>query len=324
MRAVVYDRYGPPEQVLRLEDVDEPSIGDHDVLVRVRAASINSWDCDNLLGSPLLSRAGWGLSRPRHRILGADIAGDVVTVGGSVTRFRPGDQVFGDLSESGWGGFAEFASAHEGALERKPPELGYEQAAAMPQAGVMALQAVGRDDGRRGTGRRVLVNGAGGGVGTFAIQLARASAARVTGVDSTAKLDLMRSLGAETVIDYTKEDLGSVPERFDLIVDVIARRSMFVYRRLLAPGGRYIMIGGATNRIAQVLVFGAWGAITREKRMGLLVHRPNQDLGRLAALAVEGEIVPVIGATFELADVAQALRLVLDGRALGKVVVNVA
>lgn len=238
MRAVVYDRYGPPEQVLRLEDVDQPPVGEHDVLVRVRAASVNSWDCDNLLGRPLLSRAGWGISRPRHRVLGADVAGDVVAVGGSVTRFRPGDQVFGDLSGSGWGGFAEFASAREDALERKPPELGYEQAAAMPQAGVMALQAVGRDAGRRAMARRVLVNGAGGGVGTFAIQLARASGADVTGVDSTAKLDLMRSLGAETVIDYTSEDLGSLPDRFDLIVDVIARRSMSVYRRLLAPGGR--------------------------------------------------------------------------------------
>lgn len=323
MRAVVYDRYGPPEDVLRQDDVDQPSIGERDVLVRVRAASVNSWDCDNLLGRPLLSRVGWGLRRPKRRVLGADIAGDVVAVGRAVTRFRPGDQVFGDLSASGWGGFAEFANAHEDALERKPAELGFEQAAAIPQAGVMALQAVGPAGGA--TGRRALVNGAGGGVGTFAIQLLRASGAHVTGVDSTRKLDLMRSLGAEAVIDYTREDLAGRPERFDLIVDVMARRSMFDYRRLLAPGGRYVMIGGATNRIAQVLLFGAWETMTRSGRsMGLLVHRPNQDLDRLGALAAEGTIVPVIGETFELADVAQAIRLVIDGRALGKVVVTVA
>ena len=322
MRAVVYDRYGQPEDVLRLEEIDRPSIGEHDVLVRVRAASVNSWDCDNLLGRPLLTRAGWGLRRPKRRVLGADIAGNVVAVGRAVTRFHPGDPVFGDLSASGWGGFAEFVSAHEDALERKPAELGFEQAAAIPQAGVMALQAVGPAGGA--TGRRALVNGAGGGVGTFAIQLLRASGARVTGVDSTAKLDLMRSLGAENVLDYTRENLADREERFDLIIDVIARRSMLDYRRLLAPGGRYVMIGGATSRIAQVLLIGAWEALSRSGRsMGLLVHRPNQDLDRLGALAAEGTIVPVIGATFELADVARAMRLVIDGRALGKVVVTV-
>lgn len=322
MRAVVYDRYGPPERVLRVEELDPPSIGEHDVLVRVRAASVNSWDCDNLLGRPFVARAGWGLTRPKRRVLGADIAGDVVAAGHGVTRFRPGDRVFGDLSAADWGGFAELVSAPETALGRMPAELGFEQAAAIPQAGVMALQAVGPAGG---AGRRVLVNGAGGGVGTFAIQLLRASGAHVTGVDSTEKLDLMRSLGAETVIDYTREDLADRSERFDLIIDVIARRSMLDYRRLLAPGGRYVMIGGATSRIAQVVLVGAWEAMTRSgRRMGLLVHRPNHDLDRLGVLAAQGDLVPVIGETFELADVAQAMRLVIDGLALGKVVVTVA
>ncbi|MDQ0892516.1 NAD(P)-dependent alcohol dehydrogenase [Agromyces ramosus] len=322
MRAVVYDRYGPPEHVLRLEELDPPSIGEHEVLVRVRAASVNSWDCDNLLGRPFLTRAGWGLRRPKRRVLGADVAGDVVAAGRGVTRFRPGDLVFGDLSASNWGGFAEFASAPEHALERKPAGLPFEQAAAIPQAGVMALQAVGQAGG---AGRRALVNGAGGGVGTFAIQLLRASGTHVTGVDSAEKLDLMRSLGAETVIDYTRENVADRTERFDLIIDVIARRSMFDYKRLLAPGGRYIMIGGATSRIAQVLLFGAWEVMTRSSRsMGLLVHRPNHDLERLGALAAQGALVPVIGRTFELAEVAEAMRMVIDGRALGKVVVTIA
>jgi NADPH:quinone reductase-like Zn-dependent oxidoreductase len=307
MRAVVYDRYGAPEDVLRLEEVARPAIGEGDVLTRVRAVSVNSWDCDNLLGRPMLARTGWGIRRPKLQVLGADIAGDVVAVGRSVTAFAIGDRVFGDLSGSGWGGFAEFASARADALVRMPEGLGYEAAAAIPQAGVMAQQAVGRGDG------------------TYAIQLLRATGAVVTGVDSTAKLDLMRSLGAETVIDYTRDDVARHPERFDLIIDVTAHRSMLDYRRLLAPGGRYVMIGGATSRLAQVLLVGGWEKLTRTGRhMGLLVHHPNQDLDRLAALAAGGSLVSVIGATFELADVAQAMRLVIDGRALGKVVVTVA
>jgi len=322
MRAAVYDRYGPPE-VLHLEEVAEPNFGESEVLVRVRASSVNSWDCDNVRGTPLLARAVGGPIRPRLRILGADVAGEVTAVGPLVTRFKPGDEVLGDLSSSGWGGFAEFASAHEDALVHKPTALGFEQAAAIPQAGVLALQAVGRDVAWQD--KRVLVNGAGGGVGTFAIQLARNAGAKVTGVDATPKLELMRALGAEAVIDYTREDLADLSERFDLIVDVTAHRSMSAYRRLLAPGGRYVMVGGATSRILQVLVFGAWGAATRSDRtMTLLVHHPNRDLDHLAALAAAGTVVPVIDRTYELADAAAAVRHVSDGHALGKVVMTVA
>ncbi len=323
MRAAVCDRYGSPEEVLRIEEVPEPAIGESEVLVRVRASSVNSWDCDNVRGTPRVFRAFGGLTRPRIRIQGADVAGEVISVGRNVTRFQPGDAVLGDLSSSGWGGFAEFTSAHEDALVHKPAALTFEHAAAIPQAGVLALQAVGRDVAWQG--KNVLINGAGGGVGTFAIQLARNAGARVTGVDATPKLELMRALGAETVIDYTREDLADLPERYDLIVDVTAHRSMSDYRRLLAPGGRYVMVGGATSRILQVLVFGAWGAATRSDRtMSLLVHRPNRDLDHLAALAVAGTVVPVIDRTHELADVAAAVRRVSDGNALGKVVVAVA
>jgi NADPH:quinone reductase-like Zn-dependent oxidoreductase len=319
----VYDRYGPPEEVLRIEEIPEPAIGESEVLVRVRASSVNSWDCDNVRGTPRFARAFGGLTRPRIRILGADVAGEVVAVGRLVTRFEPGDAVLGDLSSSGWGGFAEFASAHEDALVHKPVALGFEQAAAIPQAGVLALQAVGRNVARQD--KHVLVNGAGGGVGTFAIQLARHAGARVTGVDATSKIELMRVLGAETVIDYTREDLADLPGRYDLIVDVTAQRSMSDYRRLLAPDGRYVMVGGATSRILQVLMFGTWGAATRsDRRMSLLVHQANRDLDHLAALAAAGTVVPVIDRTYELADVAAAVRRVSDAHALGKVVVTVA
>jgi NADPH:quinone reductase-like Zn-dependent oxidoreductase len=321
MRAAVYDRYGPPE-VLHIAEVDEPTVGESEVLVRVHASSVNSWDCDNVRGTPFLARAFGGPIRPRLRVLGADVAGEVTAVGRLVTRFKPGDEVLGDLSSSGWGGFAEFASAHADALVHKPAALPFEQAAAIPQAGVLALQAVGRSGDRQG--KRVLINGAAGGVGTFAIQLARAGGARVTGVDATAKLEFMRSLGVETVIDYTREDLADRAERYDLIIDVTAHRSMSDYRRLLASGGRYVMVGGATGRILQLLLFGAWGAATRSDRtMALLVHQPNRDLDHLAALAAAGTVVPVIDRTYELADVAAAVRHVSDGHAMGKVVVTV-
>ena len=322
MRAAVYDRYGPPE-VLRIDEVPEPSIGESDVLMRVRASSVNSWDCDNVKGTPWLARAIGGPIRPRLRTLGADVAGEVTAVGSRVSRFRPGDEVLGDLSGCGWGGFAEFASAAESALVRKPSSLTFEQAAAIPQAGVLALQAV--ESHELQPGDRVLVNGAGGGVGTFAIQLARASGARVTGVDSTEKLELMRSVGAEAVLDYTREDLAELDESFDLIIDVTARRSMLDYRRLLAPMGRYVMVGGATSRILQVMLVGGWAAASRsDRRMSLLVHRPNHGLDRLAALAASREVVPVIDRSYELVDVAAAVRRVGDGHALGKVVVTVA
>ncbi len=263
MKAIVYDEYGSPD-VLRLEGIDEPTVGDDDVLVRVHAASVNSWDWDNLRGKPFLTRVLWGLFRPRRRVLGADIAGRVEAVGKNVTRFRPGDEVFGDLCESGWGGFAEYARARENALALKSHKMTFEQAAAFPQAGVMALQGV-RDYGRLQPGQKVLINGAGGGVGTFAIQMAKAYGAEVTGVDSTKKLDLMRSLGADHVVDYTTQDFAKDGRRYDVILDVTAQRSMFDYRRVLNPTGVYIMIGGATVRILQLLLLRPWLSLDQEQ-----------------------------------------------------------
>lgn len=317
---MVYDRYGSPD-VLRLDEVAKPSIGDSSVLVRVHAASVNSWDWDNLRGEPFLNRLFWGLFKPRRRVLGADIAGRVEAVGKDVTRFVPGDEVFGDLCECGWGGFAEYAAASEGALSHKSPRMTFQQAAALPQAGVMALQGV-RDYGQLEPGQKVLINGAGGGVGTLAIQMAKARGAEVTAVDSKQKLELMRRLGADHVIDYMTQDFVKSRLKYDVILDVTAHRSMFDYKRVLGPAGKYFMIGGETVRIFQLLMFSAWLRLTRSpQKMSLLVHRPNKDLAALNELFESKQLVPVIDRCYPLSDTASALRRLGEGQVEGKVVV---
>lgn len=321
MKALVHRVYGSPD-VLRLEDLAQPVPGDDDVLVKVRAASVNSWDWDNLTGATLLSRMLSGFSAPRRQILGADIAGRVEAVGKNVTRLQPGNDVFGDLCQSGWGGFAEYVCAHERALALKPAAMTFEQAASLPQAGVMALQGV-RDYGELAPGSTVLINGAAGGVGTFAIQMAKLYGAEVTGVDSTRKLDTMRSLGADHVVDYTQEDFADRGQRFDVILDVTAERSMSDYRRALASGGRYIMIGGTTVRIVQLLLFSAWLSLARSKqRMALLAHQPNKDLSFLAELVVSGKITPAIDRCYPLSQAPMALQRLGEGNVLGKLIIT--
>ena len=249
MRAAVYDRYGPPE-VLRVEDVPTPSPAAGQVLVRVAATSINLSDWETLRGSPAYSRIG-GLRSPARRTLGSDIAGWVEAVGEGVTRFQPGDEVYGD-NLALKGGFAEYAVAAESGLAHKPAELTFAEASTIPQAGAIALQ------GTEGAaaGRRVLINGAGGGSGSFAIQLAKRLGAHVTGVDNAAKLEFMRSLGADEVIDYRREDFTRSAEPYDLILDLVAHRSVFAYRRALADGGRYRCVGGSVRALLRVLTIG--------------------------------------------------------------------
>jgi NADPH:quinone reductase-like Zn-dependent oxidoreductase len=233
MRAVVYDRYGGPE-VLQLRKVDLPALHDDQVLVRVHATSVNSWDWDLLTRKPRWTRAGsW--SKPRYRILGADIAGRVEAVGKDVDDFQRGDEVFGDVSGHGWGGFAKYVCVSPAALALKPPALSFVEAAAVPQAGILALQGL-QNQGQIAAEKRVLINGAGGGVGTFAVQIAESRGAEVTGVDGAAKLDQLQSLGAEHVIDYARDDYTRMGERYDLILDCVATRSVFGFRRCLSSG----------------------------------------------------------------------------------------
>ena len=320
MKAIVYRRYGSPD-VLSLEEVPQPVPKDNEVLVKVHAASINDWDWGTLQGKPFVNRLLNGLFKPRHRILGGDIAGQVEAVGDNVEQLQAGDEVFGDLSASGWGAFAEYVCAPEDALALKPAALTFEEVAALPQAALLALQGL-RDYANVQSGQRVLINGAGGGAGTFAVQIAKASGAEVTGVDSTGKLDVMRSIGADEVIDYTREDFTKNGRQYDLILDLAAHHSIFDYRRALRPNGIYVMVGCASARIIQVMLLGPLISMVGSKKLGILAYKTNQGLTRLAELLQSRTIVPVIDRQYPLSEVADALRYFGAGHAKGKVIIT--
>jgi NADPH:quinone reductase-like Zn-dependent oxidoreductase len=316
MRAAVYDEYGPPD-VLRIDDVPVPEPDTGQVRVRVAATSVNLSDWECLHGSPLYARLG-GLRAPAVRTLGSDIAGWVDAVGSGVARFRPGDEVYGD-NLALKGGFAEFAIAPASAIAHKPPGLTFAEASTIPQAGAIALQGtVGATEGCR-----VLINGAGGGSGSFAIQQAKRLGARVTGVDNAGKLDYMRSLGADEVIDYRRDDFTRGGP-YDLILDLVADRSVFAYRRALARGGRYRCVGGPVPVLLGVMTVGWFVGRLTHRRLGMLVVKEGPaHFEPLAELCVAGDIRIHIDRTFGLDEVPQALAHVGEGRALGKVVVEI-
>ena len=317
MRAVVYDRYGRPE-LLRVDHVPRPVPSADQVLVRVASTSLNLSDWECLRGSPFYARIG-GLRTPARSTLGSDIAGRVEAVGADVTRFRPGDEVYGD-NLGLKGGFAEYAVAPESALAPKPEQLTFSEASTIPQAGAIALQGTADV----APGMRVLINGAGGGSGSFAIQLAKRAGAHVTAVDNAGKLDFMRSLGADEVIDYLREDFTRGAEPYDRILDLVAHRSVFAYRRALARGGRYRCVGGSVPTLIRVVTVGAIVGRLTGRRIGILAVREGPShFEPLAALCVAGHVGIYIDRTFALEEVPEALRYVGEGRALGKVVVEV-
>jgi NADPH:quinone reductase-like Zn-dependent oxidoreductase len=321
LKAIVYNKYGTID-VLRLEDVEKPAPKENEVLIKVHAASINSWDWDLLRGKPYLARIG-GLFKPQYSVLGADIAGQVEAVGSNVQRFVPGDEVFGDISGCGWGGFAEYVSVQEHALTHKSARMTFEEAAAIPQAGVLALQGLRK--GQLQHGHKLLINGAGGGVGTFALQFAKSTGAEVTVVDSTAKLDMLKSLGADHVIDYTKEDFTRNGHQYDLIMDVVGYRSIADYTRALSPKGTYVMIGGSTALIFKVMFLAPWISMTERKKLGILIHKPNnQDQNAIKELYEAGKVVPIIDRSYPLSDVAKGLQYLGEGHAKGKIIIRVA
>lgn len=319
MKAVVYEKYGSPD-VLELRDIATPVPGDKEVLVRVHAVSINDWDWGNLLGSTLLDRLLCGLFKPRRQVLGSDIAGRVAAVGAAVTRFKPGDDVFGDLSGT-WGGFAEYACADELALAPKPVGMSYVQAASIPQAGMLAVQGL-VDHGHIRDGQKVLINGAGGGVGTIGIQIAKLHGVHVTGVDSAGKLDLMRSLGFDHVIDYALEDFTEGGERYDLILDARTSRSPFAYARVLKPQGRYVTVGGSLTRLLQIFLLAPFIARTSKKRLSIVALKPNKDLAYLSELFEAGKFNPVIDTLRTLREAPEAMRYFGAGKHRGKVVIT--
>ncbi|RXZ70795.1 NAD(P)-dependent alcohol dehydrogenase [Agromyces albus] len=315
MRAVVYERYGLPDQ-LRVEEVPVPSPGAKQVLIEVVATSVNLSDWESLTGSPAYARIG-GLRTPSHRVLGSDIAGRVAAVGSDVTGFVVGDEVYGD-NLGLMGGFAEYAVAPAAALARKPPELTFAEASALPQAAAIALQGTARSR----PGLRVLINGAGGGAGSFAIQLASRSGAHVTGVDNAGKLDFMRELGADEVVDYRNQDFTRL-EPYDLVLDLVAHRSVFAYRRALARGGRYLCVGGPVRALLRVVTVGAAIGVLTGRRLGVLVARQGpKHFEPVAERCVAGDLRVHIDRVFPLEEVPQALTHVGEGRALGKVVVT--
>jgi NADPH:quinone reductase-like Zn-dependent oxidoreductase len=320
MKATVYTKYGPPE-LLELKEVAKPTPRDDEVLIKVQAASVNRSDWEGLRGKPLYARIG-GLLKPRHQILGSDIAGRVEMAGRNIRRFQPGDEVFGDILPR-MGGFAEYVCARESALALKPASMTFEQAAAIPQAAVIALQGI-RDKGQVQPGQKVLISGAGGGAGTFAVQFAKFYGAEVTGVDNPSKLDFMRSLGADHVIDYTREDFTKNGKQYDLILDIVAHRSVFAYKRALRSNGSYFLTGGSVATILQILLLGPWISMIESKKMRVLAVRPNlKDMVYITELYEAGKVVPVIDRRYPLSEVPEALRYLGEGRVKGKVVISV-
>lgn len=321
MKAVVYHKYGPPE-VLKLEEVEKPVPADDELLIKVQAVSVNRSDWEGLIGKPLYARIG-GLLKPSSPILGSDIAGRVEVAGKNNRQFRPGDEVFGEMGDY-HGGFAEYVCTRGRAWALKPARMPFEAAAAIPQAGVIALQGM-RDNGQVQPGQSVLINGAGGGAGMFAVQLAKLYGAEVTGVDNTGKLDFMRSLGADHVIDYTREDFTKKGKQYDRILDLVAHRSVFAYPRALKPNGRYLLVGGSVATLFQILLLGPWIKRTTGKDLRLLaVQRNQKDLVAITELCETGKIVPVIDRRYPLSEVPAALRYLGEGRAKGKIVITVA
>ncbi|MHC4959179.1 MAG: NAD(P)-dependent alcohol dehydrogenase [Planctomycetota bacterium] len=324
MKALTYERYGSPD-VLQLREIDKPVVGDGDVLVRVRAASVNPADWHFLRGRPYVMRLISGLRRPKTHGLGFDLAGEVEAVGPDVTRFRPGDEVYGQVEPAAT--FAEYVRVKQDRVARKPANLTFEQAAAVPLAGLTALQGL-RDKGRIGAGQKVLVNGASGGVGTFAVQVAKSFGAEVTGVCSARNVELVRSIGADHVIDYTREDFTRGDRRYDVMLDNVGNHSLLECRRVLVPGAIYVSNGGPDGRWLQPLLFLAktlLQAMFVSQKVASYVENPNTaDLEAMRELIEAGKVTPVIDRQYALSEVPEAIRYLEEGHARGKVVIDVA
>ncbi|MHA1950639.1 MAG: NAD(P)-dependent alcohol dehydrogenase [Candidatus Thorarchaeota archaeon] len=322
MKAIVWPKYGPPD-VLQFKEVDKPTPNDDEVLVKIHAASLNGTDFEFLRGS-WAARLTVGPRKPKNKILGSDVSGQVEAVGRNIEQFQPGDEIMGDLLSHGLGAFAEFVCAPEKAFTLKPDRMTFNEAATYPQAAIIALQCL-RGERKIQPGQKVLINGAGGGMGTFAVQIAKYYGAEVTGVDSKKKLDMVRSIGADHVIDYTQEDYTKSRQRYDMIIDTVVRRSIFNYRRALSPNGLMVMVGGSRSAFFQVVFLGPLISRTGSKKMSFnWWSKPfnKEDMDFLEELFESGKVVPVIDRHYPLSDVAEAIQYLEDGQALGKVVIT--
>jgi NADPH:quinone reductase-like Zn-dependent oxidoreductase len=323
LKAITYHRYGGPD-VLEFEDVDEPVVGDGDVLVRVRAASVNPRDWHFMRGMPYFMRLQFGLRSPKEAGLGSDVAGQVEAVGRSVKRFRPGDEVFADVVT---GGFAEHVAVPEDLLELKPANLTFEEAATVPLAGLTALQGL-RDHGRVKPGQQVLIIGASGGVGTFAVQLAKLFGAEVTGVCSAGKLDMVRSIGADHVVDYTQEDFTRSGRKYDLILQLAGTRSPAECRRALTPRGTLLLSSGESpgrwiGPVDRMIKAAALSPFVGQRLRPFLAKRSGEDLRVMSELIESGKVSPVVDRTYPLSGTPEAIRHLEEGHARGKIVITV-
>ena len=322
MQAIIQHRYGTPDD-LRLMEVEIPVPKHNEVLVRIHAAAVNDWELGLLEGKPLFMRLFLGLFRPKVKIMGCEIAGVIESVGGDNSKFKPGDKVYGDLSASGFGAFAEYVCAREDAVMHMPSNLSFEQAAAIPHAAMLAQQSL-QDIAGMQQGQSLLINGAGGGVGTLAVQMAKMYKLQVTGVDSTAKQEYMTLLGFDRVIDYLQEDFTRSGKQYDLILDTKTSRSPLNYARALKPGGTYVTVGGSMPRVLQCLVFAKWISMTQKKTLRVLALKPNRGLNHFTGLIEAGKILPAIDSRFPLAEAPQALKHFASARHKGKVIISVA
>ena len=318
MKAIVYTKYGGPE-VLQIKAVEKPFPKDDEVLIKVHAVSINDWDM-GLLHGDFINRMLNGLRKPKRTILGSDIAGRIEAVGKNVSKFKIGDDVYGDLSGR-WGGFAEYVCAPEKALALKPAVMSFEEAASIPQAAMLAVQGL-IDKGKIHTGQKLLINGAGGGVGTFGVQIAKLYGIETTGVDSTAKLDMLRSMGFDHVIDYTKEDFTKNGQRYDLILDAKTNRSMFDYARALSPNGVYVTVGGSISRLLQALFLRPLISMINKKHIRIVSLKTNKDLIFMNELFEAGKVKPVIDGPYKLEEFYEAFRIFDKAEHKGKVVIT--
>jgi NADPH:quinone reductase-like Zn-dependent oxidoreductase len=319
MKAIVYEKYGTPD-VLELKEVDKPIPKPDEVLVKVFAVSINDWDL-GLMEGDFVNRILNGFRKPKIKILGSDIAGLVEAVGQNIKKFKIGDHVYGDLSGR-WGGFAEYACANENALALKPAKMSFEQAAAIPQAGMLAVQGL-LDRGEIKSSQKLLINGAGGGVGTFGVQIAKLYGAEITGVDSAEKLEMMRAMGFDHVIDYRKEDFTKNGKQYDLILDAKTNRSMFDYTRSLRPNGKYITVGGSMSRLLQAFILGPLISMITNKKILIVALKPNKDLAYMNELYETDKIESVIDGHYRLEDFPKAFRLFTESVHKGKIVITV-
>lgn len=322
MKAILFEKYGIPEEVLALKEASLPTPQDNEVLIKIHATTINDYDWSIVRGKPYLYRLMFGLSKPKNPIAGMELAGIVEGIGSKVSKLKVGDAVYGDISQFGFGTFAEYISIHEDAVLIKPEGLSFEIAAAIPHASTLALQAL-RGIGKIKQGQKVLINGGGGGVGTIGLQLAKLSNCHVTGVDSAEKLAMMKSLGYDQVIDYKKVDFTKTGEQYDLILDCKSNKSPFSYLRALKPTGIYVTIGGNLGSLISVLFWSKIFSLFSAKKLQILSLKPNEGLDEIAQLIIQNKISPEIDGPYPLEDTARLIQYFGEGKHKGKIVIKV-